>query len=233
MNNLSLNVNLEDTVSTKQITELNIAFLSELTTFVAKCTKDKFKKHLEDEGRLRFIQELEKPLTDNMGRSTFFKVTQGSLNVPVYQPGTPGFYSSFKDDTPLSIVRDGSQVNGAIVGNGCADFISKCMDKLTEIHKIRMEVKHDYNVQTSFIDAINTLSEENTCHCGRFAEYVPFVWDMISDEHKINLMGNDQKVFETKDIQVILDKRRQYLSFDTVNQFFEVGKFFFCLSIRV
>jgi len=207
------------------ITDLNVTFLSILTSFVARCTRDNFRKNIEEKERNNHILEKETPFTDNMGRSTYFYVKLGALEVPVYQAGSPGFYSSFKEDTPLSIMRDEHLVNGTIVGNGCSDYIQKCIWTLANTYKQKTEaegLKNDSH-KNAWVDTITNLSEENACHCGRFAEYVPFVWNMISDADITNLMGSEQKLFDTKDLSQILIKRRTHLAFDTVGQFFEVG----------
>ena len=62
---------------------------------------------------------------DPYGRVTYFYVMLGDTLLPIYQPGSVMFETAIQKESELSVVAGGSQQNGAILGNGCALFLSK------------------------------------------------------------------------------------------------------------
>ena len=75
------------------------------------------------------------------GRFTEFYAKIGNKEIPVYQPGTVMFASAVKEGSDLAVVAHGSQQNGAILGNGCAQFLSRFIAQLAQCYELKVQEK--------------------------------------------------------------------------------------------
>ena len=107
--------------------------------------------------------------------------------IPVLAPGSPAFLSGFKKSSPFAIIKESSQVNGAIIGNNCAQFIARFC------HDLKQEgVGKGKEVLQVFRNAVQKWSGESKCHCGRLSEYDPTIAELLFRNPRLAFFQREQ-----------------------------------------
>ena len=228
MNTFSLKFSCDNKSICKTLSGLNRNFLSSLTSYVADCTKSSFQQKLQENGLDKYIKQINEPLTDSLGRSTYFEVRLGGLSFPVYQMGTPCYFSGVTAESQLAIVRDDNQVNGGIVGNNCALFISKFCNALGSHYERHCtngfsKDQEEYHLK-ALKDCIKEYKEENASHCGRVTEYDLELLSLLPEDVRMQLFFKDQGIWgNDKNIMELYNARRSGLVFGDVFNYFDHG----------
>jgi len=117
---------------------MNCRMISHLSEMVCVLSKSDFVRSLvknKERIKLELIIECEKPeIYDRYGRTSFFYVSIGSAELPLFQPGTIMFISSVKSTSPMAkFTQDGStQLNGLILGLEDALFLARFLADLSQ-----------------------------------------------------------------------------------------------------
>lgn len=214
------------TTPNQAIADINRQVLTQLTSFVAGCTKGAYHKLLTDNNYLTHIKVQDDTICDPYGRATHFSLTLGEGEViPVFQTGTLGLFSGFKLDSELCIKEEsGKWVNGPIVGGNCAKFLASFIDALG---KTNAKLVGDGVInagRTAITETVGAWMDKNACHCGRAAEYIQTFSGLVGQQSILGLVKKDQAVFGSTDLADILLKRRPQYCWEEFEDFWSIGE---------
>jgi hypothetical protein len=192
------------------IADINRQTLTQLTSFVAGCTKGAYHKLLTDNNYQDHITMNDHTISDPYGRATHFSVTLGEgQEIPVFQTGTLGLFSGFKLDSELSVKDEsGKYVNGPIVGGNCAKFLASFMNALGKTNARLVEAGGKGAGVAAIVETLSAWMNTNACHCGRASEYMQVFFGLVDQESILGLVKKDQGVFGSTDLKDLLLKRR-------------------------
>ena len=154
------------------ILKKNKLVISRVSKFVSITNKDFFLSKLNNKEKIPeeirdYIRVSTEPIEDDLGRITFFFIKIGPFKIPIPQPGAFMFTSAVKSNTDL-VVDHGGQQNGAILGNGCALFLSKFLAILSKNYydNCSKELKDGFDFypniyKNSLINALSTYATED------------------------------------------------------------------------